>query len=366
MSKKRKIPYIEFLPILIILFILFKLINNIGNVYSFIKSILSIIVPFIWALGIAYILNPLMKYLETKFKFKRWLSILITYVIVIGLITLFINTFLPKIVKNMGDLFVHAPDYIDETVKWFDSNVRHSQIYSALMNNSNDTVSNLLNKIPALTNSFINTFLNKTIKFTSSLIKFVFGLIISIYFLLDKESLIENLKKLLLAISGYKHYSSIISFLQEVDIVFSKYIIGKFIDSLIIGLMCFVGLTFLKAPYPALIAFIVGLTNMIPYFGPLIGMIPAFIITLFFSYIKAFWVLIFIILLQQFDGWYLGPKILGNRIGLSPIWIIFAITIGGGTFGVLGMFLSVPIAAIIKTYLEKFINGKLNNKTIEE
>ncbi len=103
-----------------------------------------------------------------------------------------------------------------------------------------------------------------------------------------------------------------------------------------------------EVPYAALIAFIVGITNMIPYFGPFIGMIPAFVITLFFNYIKAIWVLIFIIILQQFDGWYLGPKILGNQVGLSPIWIIFAITIGGGTFGVMGMFLSVPIAAIIK------------------
>lgn len=364
MTKNKKIPFLEFIPIIVISFLLLKFINNIENIYSFMKSFLSILIPFIWAFGIAYILNPLMKYFQNKFKLKRILSIIITYIIVIGLLIIFINTFVPKIIKNIGDLFAHSPDYINQTIQWFNDNIKYSKVYDMLMENSqiSNNIPSLLNKISNLTNTFINTFLNTTIKFTSFLVKFVFGLIISIYLLLDKESLIENLKKFILALSGGKNYSKILSFFKEVDMVFSKYIIGKSIDSLIIGLMCFVGLTIMKVPYAALISFIVGITNMIPYFGPFIGMIPAFIITLFFNYIKAIWVLIFIVILQQFDGWYLGPKILGNQVGLSPIWIIFAITIGGGTFGVMGMFLSVPIAAIIKIYLDKYIEMKINKK----
>ncbi|WP_343762217.1 AI-2E family transporter [Clostridium oceanicum] len=364
MTKNKNIPYIKYIPIIIIGLLLFKFIDNIDSVFSLIKSFFSIITPFIWALGIAYLLNPLMKYFETKLRLKRWFSLLITYVLVIGFITIFLNTLLPKIIKNIGDLLNNAPNYIDETMDWFNNTVKHTKIYDTLIgaSKSNDTVSNLLDKVSSFTNVFINGFVNKTIKFTSSMLKFLFGLIISIYLLLDKESLINNIKKALKALTSKDTYNNLISFFKEVDLVFSNYIVGKFIDSLIIGLICLVGLNIMNIPYAALIAFIVGVTNMIPYFGPFIGMIPAVIITIFYSYIKAIWVLIFIIILQQFDGLFLGPKILGNQVGLGPIWIILAITIGGGTFGILGMFLAVPIGAIVKIYLDKYINKKLNKK----
>ncbi len=139
-----------------------------------------------------------MKYFQNKFKLKRIFSIIITYIIVIGLLILFINTFVPKIIKNIGDLFAHSPDYINQTIQWFNDNIKYSKVYDMLMENSqiSNNIPSLLNKISNLTNTFINTFLNTTIKFTSFLVKFVFGLIISIYLLLDKESLIENLKKI--------------------------------------------------------------------------------------------------------------------------------------------------------------------------
>ncbi|MCS4465672.1 AI-2E family transporter [Clostridium botulinum] len=147
-----------------------------------------------------------MKYFQNKFKLKRIFSIIITYIIVIGLLILFINTFVPKIIKNIGDLFVHSPDYINQTIQWFNDNIKYSKVYDMLMENYqiSNNIPNLLNKISNLTNTFLNTFLNTTIKFTSFLVRFVFGLIISIYLLLDKESLIENLKKFILALSGEK------------------------------------------------------------------------------------------------------------------------------------------------------------------
>lgn len=168
-------------------------------------------------------LNPLMKYFQNKFKLNRILSIILTYIIVIGLLTLFINTFVPKIIKNVGDLFAHSPDYINKTIQWFNENIKYSKAYDMLMENSqiSNNIPNLINKISNLTNTFINTFLNTTIKFTSSLVKFVFGLIISIYLLLDKESLIENFKKFILALTGEKFIQNF-KFFKEVDLVFQS------------------------------------------------------------------------------------------------------------------------------------------------
>ena len=195
--------------------------------------------------------------------------------------------------------------------------------------------------------------------------KFTFGFIVSVYLLKDKETLILNIKKLIYAVLEKEKADSFLKFSNEVNFIFSGFVIGKFIDSLIIGIMCFVGLSMLKIPYALLISLIVGITNMIPYFGPFIGMIPAFFITLFYSPIKALWVLFFIFLLQQFDGFYLGPKILGSSVGLSPLLIILAILIGGGAFGVLGMFLAVPTTAVVILLAERLINRKLKEKDIE-
>ncbi|MCW6083393.1 AI-2E family transporter, partial [Clostridium botulinum] len=152
MTKNKKIPFLEFIPIIVISFLLLKFINNIENIYSFMKSFLSILVPFIWAFGIAYMLNPLMKYFQNKFKLNRILSIILTYIIVIGLLTLFINTFVPKIIKNVGDLFAHSPDYINKTIQWFNENIKYSKAYDMLMENSqiSNNIPNLINKISNL------------------------------------------------------------------------------------------------------------------------------------------------------------------------------------------------------------------------
>ncbi|MCY6356423.1 AI-2E family transporter [Clostridium sp. ZS2-4] len=368
MFKNKKFPHLDLVPILIIAFLLFKAINNIEFLAEGFWVLISILSPFFWAFSIAYILNPLMVHIEKRFKFKRSLSILLVYMIVIGLITLTVTIVSPTIASNVGDLVDNMPDYARQTEAWFNANMTKLN----LVNNSDvvkwitNFLTTSLDKLTAVLNTGVNAVLTKAISFTSSFLKMIFGFIISIYILKDKEIFKKNIKRFLYAVFDEESVEAFLIFGDEVNILFSQYIIGKFIDSLIIGLLCATGLTILKMPYALLISFIVGLTNMIPYFGPFIGMIPAVIITLFYSPIKALWVLIFILILQQFDGWFLGPKILGDKVGLSPFWIILAITIGGGTFGVLGMFLGVPIMAIIKTSLQRFVSKRLKNKNIKE
>lgn len=368
MFKNKKIPHLDLVPILIVAFLLFKAINNIEFLAAGSWFLIEILNPFFWAFGIAYILNPLMVHIERRFKLKRALSILIVYMIVIGLITLTVTIVSPTIASNVGELVNNMPNYARQTEGWFNTNIGKFNLVNNtdILNWINNFLTTSLDKLTEILNTGVNAILTKAISFTSSFLKMIFGFIISIYILKDKEVFKKSIKKFLYAIFNEESVNNFLVFGNEVNELFSQYIIGKFIDSSIIGFLCAIGLIILQIPYALLISFIVGITNMIPYFGPFIGMIPAVIITLFYSPIKALWVLLFIFILQQFDGWFLGPKILGDKVGVSPFWIILAITIGGATFGVLGMFLGVPIIAIIKTSLQRFVSKRLKNKNIKE
>lgn len=366
MGRYRRIPYLNLIPILLIAFILFKLVNQADLLLRGFQFIRSLLTPFFWAFVIAYLLNPLMASVEKHLKLKRSWSVFIVYLLVLGLIILAITIISPRIVKSMGELLKDLPYYLDQTQLWATEQIDNLKVFDRY--GVQDTIEQHLAEIIKQVSNYLNTLstaaLTELITFTSGFLKFLVGLIMSIYLLYDKESFIKNTKKLLYALLNKNRAAYLVNFAREVDDIFSRYLIGKLIDSTIIAVLCYIGLSFIKAPYPILLSTIVGITNMIPYFGPFIGMIPATVITLFYSPVKALWVLLFIFLLQQFDGLYLGPKILGEKVGVGPFWIIAAIIIGGGTFGVLGMLVAVPIVAVIKTLLEKYVDKKLKEKEI--
>ncbi|WP_429082987.1 AI-2E family transporter [Brassicibacter mesophilus] len=320
---------------------------------------------------IAYLLNPLLVSIEKKFKLKRIFSILIVYILMLCIIVLIITIFAPKIVVSFRNLLNEIPGFITATENMLDSNTVNIKLLDRL--GITDYLQENFNNILDQLSSTLNPIINKTIvqviditsAITSTFVDFGLGVVISIYLLKDKEIFIKQAKRLVYAVCNTEKADNLINIGAESNIVFSKYLIGKLIDSLIIGVLCFIGTLILNTPYPLIISTIVFVTNMIPYFGPFIGMIPAVIITLFYSPIKAFWVFIFILALQQFDGLYLGPKILGTQVGVKPFWIISAIIIGGGLFGVMGMLLAVPIAAVIKTMLQKYVNTRLERKNID-
>ena len=183
--------------------------------------------------------------------------------------------------------------------------------------------------------------------------------------LIDKEKLIRNFKRLIYVIMKKNTAERFISTLKDANEIFSNFVIGKALDSLIIGIICFIFMKMVGLEYAMLISVIVGITNMIPYFGPFIGAIPGSILLLTVNWKMAFVFIIWIVVLQQFDGLYLGPKILGDRLGLRPLWIIFAITVGGYFFGPIGMFLGVPTVAVIAYLLDRWITRVLIKKNID-
>ncbi|WP_432402316.1 AI-2E family transporter [Wukongibacter sp. M2B1] len=367
MSKGWKFKYINLIPVLIISFILYKIVNRVDFFLFINRNLLTIFSPVIWAFAIAYLLNPLMKILEKELRLGRGLSILIIYLLVLGIITFFITVISPSIANSIGELAKNLPQYIQQTQQWAAEQIDNLKLLDkyGITFYIDENLDKLIDKISVYINDILTSAVSQVINLTSAFFKAILSMIISIYFLKDKEKFISGMKKTVYAFFNIERAKNIISFGVELDRLFSRFIIGKFIDSCIIGAICFVGLMMIGAKYKILLSLIVGITNMIPYFGPFIGAVPAVIITLFYSPIKALWVLVFMIFLQQFDGLYLGPKILGDKVGLSPFWIIVAIIIGGGMFGVLGMFLGVPIMAVIKAVFERYVDKRLESKNIE-
>lgn len=367
MNNRFKIPYFSLIPIILISLILYKLVDNIDHLYKGFNWFLSIISYIIWAFAIAYILNPLMVYLEKKLKLKRVFSMIIVYTLFAGCITFFIVVISPIIIRNLGDILENVPGYVGATRDWLSNTISkldwidEYNLEQFVIQN----MSSFTEKASKLLGSSLDKIISNAITLTSTILKFIFGTMISIYLLKDKEILINSLKKFVYAFVKKTTADRLLEIGSKVNNTFFRFLMGKSIDSLIIGILCFIGLIIIKAPYPLLISVIVAVTNMIPYFGPYFGAVPAIIITLFYSPIKVFWVMVFIFILQQFDGWILGPKIIGDSIGLSPFWIIVSILIGGGAFGVIGMILGVPLMAVVKSLLGEFINNRLRKREVQ-
>lgn len=364
---KKKIPYLEFLPILIIGLVLFKLVDRIDDIGKLFVYCLGILEPLFWAIGIAYVLNPMMKFFQKKLRLHRIIAILLCYIIVIGIVSALVTIVSPLIYDNIYDLISNLTVYQKDIQSYFNEHIVTMDWYrdfgiEEFLNF--EAISKVFTNAPDLLTSAADNVKVFATGLVSGTFKIVVGLIIAVYLLMDKEKFQKGLKRTIYGYLNQEKADKFISFSGEVNKIFSRYIIGKTIDSAIIGVMCYFGLLLIDAPYAPLLAIIVGITNMIPYFGPFIGMVPAFFLTLFVSPLKAFWVLLFIFGLQQFDGYILGPKILGESVGLSPFWIILGILVGGSLLGVLGMLLAVPIVAVMQLLFRRAIDKRLENKNI--
>ncbi len=363
---KRKIPHLDWIPMLFIAFILYRLVNNVESFVEGIKFFLSIISYITWGFAIAYLLNPGVTFLEDKLKANRLISMLVVYIVFIGVIIFFTMIIIPNvIVKNVRELLETIPKYLISTRDWLNDFVTSSDFIDEI-DIENFFVS-LISNITERTNQFIELsteIIKNMVNLTSAIIKFIVGSMISIYLLKDKDYLIKSVKKFTFTVFRKETAEIVVDVARKVNQKFSRFLIGKALDSLIIGIMCFIGLLLLDVRYALLISLLVGVTNMIPYFGPIFGAVPGVILTLFYDPTKAFWVLVFLLLLQQFDGWILGPKILGDSVGLKPFWIIVGILVGGGLFGVIGMLLGVPCAAVISMFLGEYMDKKLKSRNI--
>lgn len=345
--------------------LIFKVTNNWAATKARFNDVISMLSPFFIAFLIAYILNPLIRNLDKLFTrlFKnrftvlhRVLSLLISYILVLGFIALVLRFIIPQISDSVMELVKQAPQLYDSAMAWVDGFVaNHPAINAGSVDELiEESLPNLISYIQNIMTDVVPMIYSIGKSVVSWVINIILAFIISCYLMWDKTKLLHGIKRILFAFVHEKTAKKILEITRKSNQIFSGFIIGKAIDSLIIGILCFILMCILKLEYAVLISVIVGVTNMIPYFGPFIGAIPSALILLIVSPQQSLIFIIMILLLQQFDGNVLGPAILGESTGMSPLWIIFAITVGGYLFGVWGMFLGVPVTAVI-AYLFKLL-----------
>ncbi len=348
---------------LLIIFISILIFEAIDSPYRFIDGIGGLIKffsPFLLGILIALLINPMMMYIEKTFNLNRLINILISYVIVFILLTASLKLIIPSLVDTLNTLINEIPNYINTVNLFFSKHMSETQILENIIPHLQQNLDAVLKNLVDMLSRFSSDLLTYVFSITSLLLNLIMGVILSIYMLCDKEKIAVACKRLLYSSMSRKRASQIISFFKMSHDIFYNYIIGKLIDSLIIGILAFIGFRFIvRIENSLFLAFIIFLTNIIPYFGPFIGAVPPILMTLIYSPIKALWVAIFILILQQVDGNIIGPKVMGDQVGLSPLWIISAVLIGGSLFGVIGVFLSVPVAAVIKICIEKYISKNL-------
>ncbi len=351
--------------------------SNIGNILDGIRHIIKILNPIILGLCFAYLFNPLLdniekfvkKHIKLLSEKKYWLrvvSMIITYLFIIILIVLFFYILMPQLASTLKYIFDSFPEYINKLKLNINDISDKSDIRSVFVSKVLNYTEQFFSHTYALLGNTLPQIYDIAKNITVTVMNTVVGLVVSVYILANKEMYFFQTRKFLRATCSKKTVSVILEMVRSVHMVFSGFITGKMVNSLVIGVICFIGMTIFKFPFSVLISALVGVTNIIPYFGPFIGAIPSILLIMVVDPIKGLFFSIFILVLQQFDGNYLGPKILGETTGLSPFWVIFSIILFGGLFGVIGMFVGVPIFAIIYSLIKCFINELLDSKYKKE
>lgn len=346
-------------------------------------KILDVFMPVFYGFIMAYLLSTIVNFIEEKcmlpllkhFKVNitsklmsrmRLFSIVITLILTFLCIYAFLLIVVPEIYKSIQSIVTLFPTYINNLVHFTEKIlVSYPEIehyFTNIMNEYSSDVYEWVSSLLPSMNAFIKSLSQSVISFILTLWDLVLGLIVAIYMLASKERFIGQSKKILFSIFKAEHANNILKDIRFIDRTFGGFISGKILDSLIIGILCFICLQFIGTPYSLLISFIVGITNVIPFFGPFIGAIPSAFLVLMVDPLECLYFLIFILLLQQFDGNYLGPKILGDSTGLSSFWVLFSITIFGGLFGFVGMIIGVPTVAVIYELIKRYMSRQLTKK----
>ncbi len=369
----------------------YYLIFHISSFKANLAAIGDILMPIMFGLVMAYLLTPILNFIDNKVLRKlcdkmglketrkrnrmiRGISILVTSCLVFSIIYALIAMLLSQIVPSVESIVANFDTYLNNIIIWVEDLLVNNPDIKNYATNIIDTYSNDLlawfnNNVLARTSELIMTISISVISTLSVLWNFVIGFIISIYVLANKETFAGQAKKIVYAIFERDIANIIINNFRFTHKTFIGFVGGKIVDSAIIGVLCFIGTSILGTPYAVLVSVIVGVTNIIPFFGPFLGAIPSAILIFVVDPLhplNCLYFLLFIFGLQQFDGNVLGPKILGNSTGITGFWVIFSITLFGGLFGVGGMVIGVPLFAVIYAVIKALVNDALRKKKMPE
>ena len=347
----------------------YLLLNNLGYFLGRIGIFINILSPFAGGIVIAYILDPMVKFFYAKlFKEKkgtRGFAILLAYAVAILLLMLLAWLVVPQIVNSIGMLFTNFPSYIQgvqEMLLYVQSEYGIDlQQATKMLDDSEAMVKEIYamatNAMPQIVASIGSVASNFVAIFTS--------IAASIYMLADKDHLLHQLRTLAHAFLPEKVASNTLRICHYANVNFTGFFVGKIIDSAIIGVITFVAMTILRLDFAVLISVFIGITNIIPVFGPFIGAIPSVFILLLIDPLQAVIFCVLILIIQQLDGNFIGPKILGSSIGISALWILFSIVVGGDLFGIVGMVVGVPVFATLYGLAQEFVHYALDRRGID-
>ncbi|MBC5688270.1 AI-2E family transporter [Mediterraneibacter sp. NSJ-55] len=347
-------------------------------------KIIHVLKPIIYGMAIAYLLNPIVKFadrhllpvikkkfpkLKKKEQLTRGMGIMAGLLVLIAVVVALFNMMIPELYRSIRDMVITVPSQMNHFLESFSK-----------MNAENSAIGKFAAEVLAEAAKFLQNWMRTdlleqvnvvmsgltvgVINIISEMLNIVIGMIVSVYVLFSKEKFSRQCKKIVYAVFKPSNANMILHLTIKSNEIFGGFIIGKIIDSAIIGVLCFIGLSLLDMPYTMLVSVIVGVTNVIPFFGPYIGAIPSAILILLSDPRMGIYFIIFILCLQQLDGNIIGPKILGDSTGLSAFWVVFSILLGGGLFGFLGMILGVPTFAVIYYIVNMIVNNRLERKKL--
>ncbi len=344
---------------------------NWGYIAEFAGKVWKALYPFIWGFCIAFVLSPLRRLCEERWlaksgmsqKLKRTISVVFSLIVLILCIVLFFYVLIPQLSSSVETLASSKDGYISRLEQLLRRAGQHDELDEFFYSLYDSLKENLIGLVSG-PGSVVTKVLSYSVTVVRGVLGFLVGIIIAVYLLLDEERWVRQFRQAVYAFLSTEHAESLFYVIRLTAHMLDNFIFGKALDSFIIGITCAICCGLMKIPYTPLIAFIVGLTNMIPVFGPFIGAIPCAFILMIISPAKALEFIIFILVLQQVDGNILGPYILGDSMGLPPLWIMVAIVVGGALWGVLGMFLGVPLFSVLYVLIRELILKRLKEKRI--
>ncbi len=368
--KKRKLngQFLSFI-LIVLLLIIYKSIDNLSAVGDFFGNIFNAVKPFVTGFLIAYILHLPCRNIQgllnkTKVKFinrnSKGISIFIVYILALVIITISVRTIVPAIYENCLDLYKNAPLYMDKIVSYINGWLGRFD-YNIISLDSIKTA--ILKYIKNIDVTEFSKYAQGVINLTSGLMNTFIAIIASIYMLIDSDRIKSAVKNVFAVFTSRETSENVSDFFKRVNDIFSKYIYCKLIEAVIVGVISTLILFVFKVKYAVMLGFLIGFLNLIPYFGSIISTLFVVLITLVTGGVfQAIWTAVALLILEQIDGNYIGPKIMHDMLEIRPLWVIFAVTVFGKLFGVVGMLFSVPVFVVFKMVAEELIKSKKERK----
>lgn len=366
----------------IVTLIIILIFTNITAFSAVFRKLTQVLSSVTYGVVLAYLLNPLVKFVDTRIlpvllrrsmkqraavRISRVLGMLFAFVVSFFMIYALVYMIVPQLIESITGIVSNSEEYFRNFEAWLlnilEDNPQIKNYVDIALERAYEFVEDFIqNDLLGNVQSIVVGVTTSAYAIVRELINMAIGVVVSIYILLSKDKFQAQSKKMIVAFFSTERANRCLEIGRKINKIFNGFIIGKIIDSLIIGLLCYIGLAILKVPYAVLVATVIGITNVIPYFGPILGTIPCAILILMVDPLKCFYFIIFILILQQLDGNVIGPRILGENVGISGFWILVSITVGGGLFGFTGMLLGVPVFAVIYMLVGDAVDRSLGKK----